>query len=358
MGLAEQIINEKTGKLVPDIELSNNIQMNIGKLELRNIIVPESVNSRIPWLLETPKSIREDAVFEFVKNRKACFTNLSRGNIKHFKMNFLERKNPTWTLGGLNNVKRINNRRVCFFESFIGIIKTTENIPEIKHDCKVHFDGLNHYLIVPIDVPIKKIYNRKCQVSGDPGVRDFYNFYDTESLVEIAGANDVFKLLLNLDSFISKKSKANCSQKKVLDNRILKTRRRIKNLQHELHNKTATWLCNNYDRIVIPKFESTAMSSKKTRKISSKTVRQMSVLAHSTFLSQLINKAKEKSVDISIVNEAYTTKTCGVCFEQCHNIYSKKEWTCPTCKSNHLRDCNASRLIGLADLFDIQTIKQ
>ena len=33
-------------------------------------------------------------------------------------------------------------------------------------------------------------------------------------------------------------------------------RKRIKNLQQELHKKTSSWLCKNYKNIIIPDFES------------------------------------------------------------------------------------------------------
>jgi hypothetical protein len=42
------------------------------KLELRNLITPAEASSRIKWILETPKSIRESAVFEAKKNEKSA----------------------------------------------------------------------------------------------------------------------------------------------------------------------------------------------------------------------------------------------------------------------------------------------
>jgi hypothetical protein len=50
----------------------------LSKFDLRNLVTPLEVNSRIQWILDTPKAIREAAVFEANKNRRACFTNLKR----------------------------------------------------------------------------------------------------------------------------------------------------------------------------------------------------------------------------------------------------------------------------------------
>jgi hypothetical protein len=40
------------------------------------------------WLTETPKSIRQQAVFEAVKNFKSAFSNLRNKNIDKFKVRF------------------------------------------------------------------------------------------------------------------------------------------------------------------------------------------------------------------------------------------------------------------------------
>jgi transposase len=56
------------------------------------------------------------------------------------------------------------------------------------------------------------------------------------------------------------------------------------------------------------------MSNKKSRKISTKTVRGMSSLAHGLFLDKLKTKVIENSSKIIIIDEMYTTMTCGKCF--------------------------------------------
>ncbi len=78
----------------------------------------------------------------------------------------------------------------------------------------------------------------------------------------------------------------------------------------ELHHKTARFLTENFDVILLPSFESSQMVSKSRRKIKSKTVRQILTLSHYQFKKHLEWKAWELGkVALTDINEAYTSKT-------------------------------------------------
>lgn len=324
------------------------------KNDIRNLVTPELVNSRTPWLLETPKSIRENGVFRAVENRKTCFTNLANGNIKKFNQRFISKRNPTWTMGGIEarTVQIIDKNTLQIFPKLnLGYFKTKESLPrEVKHDCSIHFDGSHYYFIIPMDFEIKNNSDKKLTISADPGVREFLCFYDgSEQEVISVGdqaATSIYKLLIKIDKLISAKSKAKCKPKKLIVKKIKKARLKIQNLQRELHWKTANWLCSNYTEVVIPHFGSKAMSKKKKRKIRCKTVRQMMVLGHCKFLDKLKTKAQEYNTKITIVNEINTTKRCGNCNHLQPNVNSKKEWRCSKCSISMLRDANAARNIS------------
>ncbi len=101
-------------------------------------------------------------------------------------------------------------------------------------------------------------------------------------------------------------------------------------------------MTDRYENIIIPRFGSNKMSNKFSRNIRTKTVRNMSILAHGKFLQRLKTKALEKSVKIHIVNEAYTTRTCCLCSHIQNDIKAKKKWKCSNCNTEHLRDTNAT----------------
>ena len=58
-----------------------------------------------------------------------------------------------WTINvSKENINQVNNRELGIYESTMGRIKTTENIPKIDKDCKLHFDGKHYYIIIPEEV--------------------------------------------------------------------------------------------------------------------------------------------------------------------------------------------------------------
>jgi len=86
-------------------------------------------------------------------------------------------------------------------------------------------------------------------------------------------------------------------------------RRKIIAKVDELHHKTARFLVDNFDVILLPTFETKQMSNKATRRIHSKSVRQMLGLAHYRFKLFIKHKAFECGKLVLDVCEAYTSKT-------------------------------------------------
>ncbi|TAG86706.1 MAG: transposase, partial [Oscillatoriales cyanobacterium] len=131
---------------------------------------------------------------------------------------------------------------------------------------------------------------------------------------------------------------------------------KIQHLVKELHHKTAKFLVDNFDVILIPSFESSQMVSKSRRKIRSKTVRQMLTLSHYQFKKHLEWKAWEYGkVALTSINEAYTSKTVSWTGEV------KKIGGSRTIKDsdgNQMnRDLNGARGIFLRALVDTPWLK-
>ena len=124
----------------------------------------------------------------------------------------------------------------------------------------------------------------------------------------------------------------------------------------ELHHKIARFLVDNFDIILLPTFETSPMSIKKSRKIRAKSVRQMLTLSHYRFKQFLKHKAFEARKTVLDVNEAYTSKTISSTGEIIHNLGGRK-----TIKDNSGfvmdRDLNGGRGIFLRSLVDIPSLK-
>ena len=92
------LLNEGTERPLYKGVKPENSNTYYSKLELRNLIVPESCCSRIKWILETPKAIRESAVFESYKNLQSAISNLKNGHIKYFNLRYKSKKLLKWTI--------------------------------------------------------------------------------------------------------------------------------------------------------------------------------------------------------------------------------------------------------------------
>lgn len=282
------------------------------EISLRNDIVPKERCSHISWILKTPKHIRETAVFEAFRSKKAAVTNIRNGNIKHFSMGYRSKK-ETWSIEIPSDSINVYNNTIGLYEDRITFarIKTTEKVRDIKHNCKVYYDGMHYYLCIPEEKEIQTASNTSnwyCSI--DPGSRKFSTLYSPESdkytIIGDRASTKLYTLLIRLDNLISKGKNKRM---------IKKTRIRIQNLQKELHSKTAHYLCENFKNVYIPKLtKKNDIINTEKRKINTKTVRNMIVLGHCKFVERLKTKANlYTNVKVHIISEEYTSQICLNC---------------------------------------------
>src|SRR5690606_32666862 len=125
-------------------------------------------------------------------------------------------------------------------------------------------------------------------------------------------------------------------------------RKKIRCLVDEVHKKLSRWLCQEYDIVLLPIFETQKMSIKNKRKIRSKTARAMLTWSHYRFQQRLINKSREYPwCKIIICDEQYTSKTCGFCGYIKTNLGGSKIYKCDQCQIKLDRDINGARNILL-----------
>lgn len=324
---------------------------NYSKLDLRNLITPVEVNSKIPWILQTPKAVREGGVFEACKNYKSAITNYKNGNINYFKLSFQSKKNKKWSITIPKesiNIKEPKSIGIYEERTTNFRVRLTEEISNIDNDCKIHFNGRDYYLLTPYK-PERKFSNKNkawfCAL--DPGIRKFQVLYNPEKdeYVKIGdrASERMLDLLKNLD-FLLRKPKQN----KI---KIINLRIKIQNYQKELHNKVANYLCENYNNIYIPKLTKNndlvkLKRNKKHRSLTKSNVRKMNVLGHSKFIEKLKTKVLEyDDVKLNIIGEEYTSQTCINC--QMLTKTSKEIFKCKNCKLEIDRDVLGSTNILL-----------
>jgi putative transposase len=186
-----------------------------------------------------------------------------------------------------------------------------EALPELPLDSRLVYQYGEWFLSVPQKVESHVAENQGRVVALDPGVRTFQTFYSETSAGHL-GCGDfgrIQRLCYFLDDLISRTSKLAGKKKREMKKAQARMRKKIRNLVKELHWKTARFLVDNFDVILLPTFETSQMSSKKNRKLRSKTVRAMLTWSHYQFKMRLKNKALEFGKKVIDVCEAYTSKT-------------------------------------------------
>lgn len=198
------------------------------------------------------------------------------------------------------------------YHTILGQLGYAEELPENFGDCRLVRVHEQHYLCVPSEVPTtKKSDNQGRVVALDPGVRTFLTFFSENSVGKI-GQSDfsrIQRLCHHLDHLISRFSFVRAPQRRRMKKAADRIRVRIRNLVDELHHKAARFLVDNFDVILLPTFETSNTSLKATRKIRSKTVRNLLSFAHYRFKQFLKHKAFEQGKMVVDVCEAYTSKT-------------------------------------------------
>jgi putative transposase len=147
-------------------------------------------------------------------------------------------------------------------------LRLSESLPEIPLDSRLIYQYNEWFLSVPHKITTHVAENQGRVVALDPGVRTFQTFY-SENLAGHIGYDDfgrIQRLCYYLDDLISRTSKANSQTKREMKKAQARIRKKIKNLVKEIHCKTAYFLVNHFDVILLPTFETSQMASKAARK--------------------------------------------------------------------------------------------
>jgi putative transposase len=192
-------------------------------------------------------------------------------------------------------------------------------------------------------------------IALDPGVRTFMtgcdasgNYFDwcsgdQERLCRLKYHAEKLRARIRNDATI------NHRQRYRMRKASSRAEQRIHHLVDEVHRKLIKWLCENYRVIFMPKFEISTMV--RGRKISKKTKRGLYAWRFYDFRQRLLAKAAEYPwVQVFIVNEAYTTKTCTHCGWLHEQLKGNKIFNCGRCHQSTSRDQGGARNILLRQL--------
>jgi putative transposase len=256
-----------------------------------------------------------------------------------------------------------NNRKVLKMES-------GKHLPHIfKHDFRLGYERMTkrYYVAIPTDVRVLPQKSSKGGIVAiDPGVRTFATCYDPKARMvtmfgNIGGRKDgthqgtelLGWLARKSDRLTAKAKKAHGRHRYRIKKVAARIRQRISDLVDDFHHKLAIHLCETYSVILLPKFSTKSILSrkqaKKKRVVNRRTARKLMQMAPYSFWQYLIHKAREFGTRVVVCDEYWTSKTCGQCGRLKHNLGGNKTYVCPKHRNSHVfdRDANAARNIIL-----------
>ena len=228
-------------------------------------------------------------------------------------------------------------------------------------EAKVIRDRANHFhLCLPIKVTERDrspVWESQAYRDAflDPGGRTFQELYSPDGISASIGDDFYARLmptLLRADRLMGdaarRRNEVGADRnyfRMLLRAHVLRTK--VRNVVRDLHRKTARFLCVNFKGVFIPDFSSKQIATGHlASRINSKSIRNLMTFAHTEFRNSLVSYAKARNVHVTIVGEAFTTKTCTFC-GTVNEVGSAKEFRCSGCRSLVHRDPAASRNIGL-----------
>jgi putative transposase len=300
-------------------------------------IKTDILNKLPQWSKSVPYQIKSMAIKDACKsvsNAKKKFKN--DGGVS--KIEFRSRKDTVQSC----YIPKSAVKDLGIYHTILGKVTFKEALPQSFDHCPLVFAHRDYYLTVPEDVPQHKSDNQGRVVAFDPGIRTFITLFSECSFGEIGiSANlQIQKLCFPLDKLTSKLTKAKCKQRRRMKLAVSRLGGKIKNLVDELHKKTAGFLVDNFDIILLPTFETSQMSQKAKGRIRSKSVRQMLTISHYGFKQFLKHKAFETNKVVMDVNEAYTSKTVSWTGEIIPNLGDTKFLKSPSHRRVMSRDIN------------------
>jgi IS605 OrfB family transposase len=303
------------------------------------------------WRGDVHNRVPRGAINKFTSSLNSAISNFRNGNTTKFSMKYRTKKGPT----------EYFNFEDKSFPTFIRKIKSrywftdrerkrgTVSFSELPQNrgIEVIYDKLTkkYFLHYPIErswFPTDDRRNDSQATSGtdgdrvislDPGVRKFMVGYDptgSSIFVGEGASKELTKLLYEVDL--------------TPHPRLWK---KIRNNVSELHWKTASYLVKNYDVILLPHFKISQMV--RGRKLARITKRLLYMFSYHSFKEKLQFKCEEYGRKLALVDESFTSCTCGSCGE-ITRMQGAETFKCRKCGFEADRDVSGARNILLKNI--------
>ena len=306
------------------------------------LTIKKDILTRLPdWTKPAPYEVKSHAIRDaclaisaakkFNRQLTADKAKGLRQEGNYARAHFRSRRDDSQTI--FIHASALSHRGV--YHTILGELKRREPIPHAHGDAKLTLSHHQYHLSVPFKKmgPHLSESNLRSQapdqvrvVALDPGVRNFITWFSEDGCGKL-GEQDfgrIQRLCQHQDNLLSRAARAPSKRRRNMRRAAGRMTVRIQNLINELHHKTARYLVENFDVILLPDFKTSGMVTRSQRRIRSKTVRNLLSFAHHRFRNFLRHKASENGRTVLIVNEAYTSKTVSWTGEINHKLGGRK----------------------------------
>lgn len=315
------------------------------------------------WLREVPFDTRGHGVQDAVSAYKTCITNKSKGNIQQFKLRFKSMKDPSQIFWIDNSAIKQSDSEIKLFVRrlkhksalrFRPKDRTWLKNNKIDNDAKIQREGNGQfYLIVNFKRRVEVTSKPAIVASLDPGTRTFQTMYSEAGIIGKIGGKtsiQVKQLHSKIDHLRSLRSKVSKRKKRNVRYRELRLHKKLRDVVSNLHNQTASYLSKNYQKVLLPEFGTSKLVT--NANLASSVKREMLSYRFYQFKTKLQHLCHLSGSELTIVCEAYTTRTCTQCGVINNNVGCAKVFKCcnPECCIEVDRDINGARNILLKRL--------
>lgn len=328
-------------------------------------------NSEIKdWELETPKVVREGGLNDLCKGYRECLKRVKDGTLSNFELHFKSKRDKRASIVINKEAPTLNENGIILFKKLLpetlkvgrrtrnkwfGKEQSLAKLWNNSSDIRLVTDGYKFWINFPVSVKNVKNTENDCTCALDPGLCCFHTCYSSK---EVATCHErrwerVVELRKKLDGLRQARSKNRISRC-VFSRRYHKWSSKLEGMSDNLHWETINYLTKNYSRIFLPHFESQEM---RKNRLSRTVNRNFDYFRHYKFKCRLKDKCLEKGLDLYLVDESYTSLTCGICgrVKRKSELGGSRVYKCPLekggCGSVLDRDVNGARNILIKNLI-------
>lgn len=307
------------------------------------------------WLKEIPYDTRQLSIKNALSSIKSSFELLKNNVIKKFHHKFKSKKEKKQTF-------HVDHRALKNIRLFPSLLKEDSKLKvenrykdyykyEPENDLIILKDGNKYFILFSKEKVFEKYEQKNKIISLDPGVKKFQSFYTPDGYCGEIGnkelKNKIMKIEKKIDKLKSLGSKMKTNKRLSIMSKCYELKAKVKNILKDFHWKISSFMTRNYEVILLPVFQTQKMKSG----LGKGTNRFVDIYSHYKFQQKMIYQGAKYGSDVRIVDEHYTTKTCGNCGCMNHFVGNSNVFWCPHCKIELERDYQGARNILLKNII-------